>query len=322
MKFADLTTLGIGGPIKEVLPVQTEEELTLKLKSLTVNHKPYLVVGGGSNLLVSDQGFNGAVIKNEIRGIAKNGNQLTVKSGTVLQNLVDFANDAGLAGLENLAGIPGTLGGAIYGNAGAYGQTVSDFLVSLKAVRCSSVTNHLHPELSSSTIDQTTVKNFFKDDFLFGYRDSIFKKNQFIILEAVFELKLADSQKLKQLSLETIKKREVKYPPGIKCPRSFFKNIPANTLSAEILDKLPKEFILYGKVSAGALLESVGAKGATKGNIKIAPYHANLFINEGGGTAKDFYDLANTYCQKVLEKFGIRLEPEVQLIDLPSFIQA
>ena len=327
MNFSDLTTLKIGGPIEKVIPIHTDDELVLNLKSLIshtpalqVNHKSYFIIGGGSNLLVSDQGFNGIVIKNEITGIAKKDNQLTVKSGTLLQNLVDFANNAGLAGLESLAGIPGTLGGAIFGNAGAYGQTISDHLVSLKAVKCSSVTNPLHPELSSSTIDQTTVKNFFKDDCRFGYRDSIFKRNQFIILEAVFDLTPAEARILKQVSLETIKKREVKYPPGIKCPGSFFKNIPADTLSAEILNKLPKEFILYGKVSAGALLESVGARGARQGDILIAPYHANLFINQGRGTAEDFYALAKTYSQKVFDKFGIRLEPEVQLINLPPLI--
>ncbi len=137
-------------------------------------------------------------------------------------------------------------------------------------------------------------------------------------MEAAFSLTPADPEGLKKTSGETIKKRGVKYPPGIKCPGSFFKNIPSDSLSFEVFQKLPKEFILYGKVSAGALLESVGAKGAAKGHIKIADYHANLFINEGGGTAEDFYDLAKTYGQKVYEKYGIKLEPEVQLINLPE----
>lgn len=301
ISFKDLTTLKIGGPIDGVLVVKTEKEITEAIKKLIVKDKPFLVIGSGSNLLVSDEGFNGPVIKNEIEGIERVGNNLTVKSGTILQDLADFANRNGLSGLETLAGIPGSVGGAIYGNAGAYGQTISDHLVSVKALNAVS----LHPSAIS------------KNDCEFNYRDSIFKRNKNIVLEAVFSLNPGDSKALQQTSQETIKKREVKYPPGIKCPGSFFKNIPQDSLPDEILGKVPKEFVLYGKVSAGALLEGVGAKGAREGNIHIAPYHANLFINEGGGKAKDFYNLAKIYSQKVYEKYRIRLEPEVQLINLP-----
>jgi UDP-N-acetylmuramate dehydrogenase len=301
MNFSDLTTLKIGGPVSQVILVTTDEELISNLQSVITSHKPYLVIGGGSNLLVSDEGFDGSVIKNEIRGIEKEGNNLIVKSGTILQDLVNFANNEGLSGLENLAGIPGTVGGAIYGNAGAYGQTISDHLVSVKSL-----------EVISSQLSALS-----KEECSFDYRDSVFKKTKDIILEAEFSLTPENPEQLKKTSEETITKREVKYPPGIRCPGSFFKNIPAGALPAEILNSLPEEFVLYGKVSAGALLESVGARGANIRSIKIADYHANLFINEGGGTAQDFYDLAKTYSQKVFEKYGIRLEPEVQLINLP-----
>lgn len=320
MNFSELTTLQIGGPVREVISAKTEQDLMSAVKKLAINGELFLMIGGGSNLLVSDEGFNGTIIKNEVTGIKRQGNNLIVAGGTVLQDLVDFANDQGLGGLENLAGIPGTVGGAIYGNAGAYGQTISDHLISVKAFKYVSATSSLHPELGSLTTGATEQKSFSKDDCQFNYRDSIFKRNKFIIIEVVFSLAPSDPANLKQTSFETIKKREVKYPPGIKCPGSFFKNIPAQTLTQGILTGLPEQFILYGKVSAGALLESVGAKGARKGNILIAPYHANLFINEGGGTAEDFYALAKTYSQKVFEKFGIRLEPEVQLINLPPLI--
>lgn len=301
MNFSDLTTLKIGGPVGDLIPIETEEHLINNLQSLIVNHRSYLVIGGGSNLLVSDSGFDGTVIKNEIRGIHNLRNDVIIKSGELLQDLVNFANDRGLSGLENLAGIPGTLGGAIYGNAGAYGQTISDHL---KQVLVFDPSNRIR-------------KTLLKEDCQFSYRNSLFKQNRNILLEATLTLTPGNPEQLKNASEETIKKREVKYPPGIKCPGSFFKNIPANTLPPEVLVKLPEEFILYGKVSAGALLDSVGAKGSSIGNIKIAPYHANLFINEGNGTAQDFYELAKTYGQKVFEKYGIRLEPEVQLINLP-----
>lgn len=303
MNFSDLTTLKIGGPIKEFIAAESESRLLETLA--TLKSKSYLVIGGGSNLLVSDEGFDGTVIKNEIQGISREGNDLIVKSGTVLQDLVDFANNQGLSGLESLAGIPGTVGGAIYGNAGAYGQTISDHLVHVRAF-----------DPNSST--QERVSNF---NCQFKYRYSVFKKNKQVILEAIFSLIPADSSELKRISDETIKKREVKYPPGIKCPGSFFKNIIAADLPKEILEKIPADKIVYGKVPAGTLLEMVGAKGDFLRQIKIAPYHGNLFINEGGGTAKDFYLLAKKYFDKVKEKFGVELEPEVQLINLAPLNQ-
>lgn len=299
--FKNLTTLGIGGPTGEFIEVKTEDDLISTVRKLPSGEE-FFLLGGGSNLLVSDQGLYQTVIKNKISGITQDKNILTVKSGTPLSELVDFANSNGLSGLENLAGIPGTVGGAIYGNAGAYGQTISDNIVKIRA------------------FDPFKFKIFelLKDDCRFDYRYSVFKKNKFMILSADFKLSSADSKELQKTSEETIKKREVKYPPAVKCPGSFFKNIPAEKLPRELLDKIPGEFVLYNKVSAGALLESVGAKGARRGNILIAPYHANLFINEGNGRAQDFYDLAKEYQEKVYDKYEIKLEPEVQLINLPK----
>lgn len=300
--LSKFTTLEIGGTAQGVIKVSSRPELIETTRKLPSGGKGFLLLGGGSNLLVSDSGYDGMVIKNEVTGITQEKNNLTSQSGTNLQDLVDFANTNGLKGLEKLAGIPGTVGGAIYGNAGAYGQTISDHLVSVKA---------FDPV-------RYNILTLSKDECRFDYRVSVFKKNKFIILEAVFSLSPSNPKELNKISLETIKKREIKYPPGIKCPGSFFQNIPIEKLPEEILAKVPKEFILFNKVSSGALLESVGAKGARKGHIKIAPYHANLFINDGGGNAYDFYELAKEYGQKVFEKYGIRLEPEVQLINLPA----
>ncbi|TSC64625.1 MAG: UDP-N-acetylmuramate dehydrogenase, partial [Microgenomates group bacterium Gr01-1014_93] len=153
----------------------------------------------------------------------------------------------------------------------------------------------------------------------FGYRDSSFKRNGLIISEVTFQLEKGDPEKLKKEADEILEKRLTKYPKGIKCPGSFFKNIVANTLPEEILEKIPREKIVYGKIPAGVLLEEVGAKGDKLDGIEIAPYHANLFINNGGGKAEDFYNLAKKYFELVYQKFGIELEPEVQLINLLPF---
>ncbi len=301
MNFLELTTLQIGGPIKEFYTAETEQELINYISMAEEKKLPYLVIGGGSNLLVSDEGFQGVVIKNQIKDKHILGNNIVVKSGEILQDVVNFANEKGLSGLESLAGIPGTIGGAVYGNAGAYGQTISDHLVSVK---------YFNP-------NEYGEKTILKEDGSFGYRDSVFKKTKNIILEITISLSPADPEQLKQFSLEIIKKREVKYPPGIKCPGSFFKNIIASELPAKILEGIPQDRVIYGKVPAGALLELVGAKGDRLGDIEIAPYHANLFINRGKGKASDFYNLAKEYFDKVKGKFWIELEPEVQFVNLP-----
>lgn len=295
MLMSQVTTLQIGGPAKDFKVAKEEEEL-FEIIKLT---QDFLVIGGGSNLLVADQGIDKLVIQNQIEGITKTVNVLEVKAGTILQHLVDYTIRNGLSGIHKLTGIPGTLGGAVFGNAGAFGQTISDCIKEIKA------------------FDGERIIILDKDECEFSYRDSVFKKNGWTILEIKLKLIKDDPEKLLSTSNEVLQKRLIKYPPGIKCPGSFFKNIVAATLAKEILDKIPKELIVFGKLPAGSLLELVGAKGQKLDGIEIAPYHANLFINKGGGTAKAFYDLARKYSLKVKEKFGITLEPEVRLINLP-----
>lgn len=298
--LSKITTLQIGGPVKKFVIVKSEEELEEAIDYAKQNNIDYLVIGGGSNLLVSDDGIDGLIIKNEITGIQGEGVILKVKSGTPLQNMVDYSISHGLSGLQKLTGIPGTVGGAVFGNAGAYGQTISDHIVGVK------------------TYDGENIISMTNDQCGFGYRDSGFKKNHDTILEVWFQLEPADPQTLAKEAKDILSKRLVKYPPGIKCPGSFFKNIVAQNLPKEVFDKIPKEAIVYGKLPVGFLLESVGAKGQALDGIYIADYHANLFINQGRGTAKAFYDLAKKYANLVKKKFGITLEPEVQLINLPT----
>lgn len=316
LKFIDnyplknITTLCIGGPAKKFVAVKTKKELIEAIQHAKENNLPFLVIGGGSNLLVSDEKINCLVIQNKITGIERRprlypkGVIVSIKSGTPLQELVDYTVDHGLSGLQKLAGIPGTVGGAVFGNAGAYGQTISDHLVSVTA---------LDP-------NNLTIQQFNNLQCNFSYRDSVFKKNHYAILEIEFLLTPAGSAELKKEAEETLSARLIKYPAGIKCPGSFFKNLIASKMPPEILKKIPSEKIVYGKIPAGALLEEVGAKGQSFDGIEIAPYHANLFINTGKSTAKAFYTLAKEYSQKVKEEFGITLEPEVQLINLPPFV--
>ncbi len=295
--MSKITTLGIGGEAQEFKVVHAHQELLDLLKS----NPDFLIIGEGSNLLISDEGIDCLVIKNEITGISRlHPKGVIVKSGTPLQKLVNYTISHGLSGLQKLSGIPGTIGGAIYGNAGAYGQTISDYLTEV------------------IVFDGIKTITLTKTECGFGYRDSNFKRNKYIILEASLQLESGNPEILKQEARETITKRLVKYPLGIKCPGSFFKNLVAAEIPSEILKNIPQDKIIYGKLPAGALLEMVGAKGQSLDGIAIASYHANLFINKENGTAKAFYTLAKEYALKVKDKFGITLEPEVQLVNLPS----
>lgn len=300
-KFSELTTLNIGGDIKALIEVNSQDELVGVLKFASKEHIPFLIIGGGSNLLVNDSEVNILIIKNNVTGITQSENKLAIQSGTTLQDLVDYTLEHNLSGLHKMTGIPGTVGGAIYGNAGAYGQTISEHITSVRF------------------FDGENIKDFSKEECRFDYRSSIFKQNKgFVILEAGFTLEKNDPKKLEEESKDILAQRIKKYPPGIKCPGSFFKNIVASALTPPQLAAIPEEKIVYGKVPAGALLEDIGAKGARLGSIEVADYHANLFINKGGGKAIDFFELAGSLQKKVKERFGVELEPEVQLINLPK----
>lgn len=297
----NFTTVKIGGPAKAFIETKTEQELKLIIQLAQEKNIPFLVIGGGSNLLVSDTGIDCLVIKNAVSGIEKSADELIVKSGTFLQAVVNFSINQGLGGMQKLTGVPGTVGGAIYGNAGAYGQAVSDHLIK---VVC------LDPK------NQTLI-TLTKDQCLFTYRHSDFTTNNLIILETHFKLEPGDKQILIQEAKKIISERMAGYSWDLKCPGSFFKNVLVTTVPADKLNLIPQEKIINNKVPVGFLLESVGVKGQKQGHIQISPKHANLFINLGEGKATDFYSLVKLCAQKVKEKYGITLEPEVQLINLP-----
>ncbi|OGY10036.1 MAG: UDP-N-acetylenolpyruvoylglucosamine reductase [Candidatus Blackburnbacteria bacterium RIFCSPHIGHO2_01_FULL_44_64] len=293
--LASFTTLGIGGPARYFIEASSEEELKKAVEKAHELKVVYMILAGGSNLLISDEGYDGMVIKLSLQGIERIEEKTRVKPGTRLQELVDYANENGLGGVEKLIGIPGTVGGAVFGNAGAYGQTISDKITRVR--------------IYNGVIDYWLSQK----ECNFTYRDSGLKaQSGLIILEAEFNFDKVDSRTLQSTSEELLVKRLQKYPPGIKCPGSFFKNLLAQDLPEEFASKIPVDY--YGKMPAGYFLDLAGAKGDRIGNTSVASYHANLFINEGNGKAKDFFGLARKWRDKVKEKFGITLEPEVQLI--------
>lgn len=301
ISFSDLTTVKIGGPARIFIEAKDQVFLCEIIKFAKANNIPYLVIGGGSNLLVSDKGVNKLVVRVKTSGIKQTDKNLVVQAGTKLQDLVDFTISKGLSGLNKMTGIPGTVGGAIYGNAGAYGQTISDYIKKV----------HVFDGEKDIYLQKTGCD--------FGYRTSGFQKNNFIILEVEFGFSEDDSKTLEKEAKEVLGLRLKKYKPGLKCPGSFFRNFYTSKIPKEVLDQLPERIDTYGKTPAYIFLEELGAKGDQIGDVKIADHHANLFINLQDAMASDFWQLANKWYKRVKEVYGVKLENEVQLINLPPF---
>lgn len=275
VSLAELTTFGIGGPAKFFISVHSNEEF-LKNLALAKKHRLKLfILGGGSNVLIADSGWNELVIKNEIENLRVKDNIISAGSGVKLANLVSLASKNGLTGLECCRGIPGTVGGAIVGNAGAKDNWISQ---SLDQVTILDSKNNL--------------KKLSKEECSFGYRTSRFQNSQEIILEATFELKKAPLEQIINKEKEFLAPR--KNQPQGKSAGSVFKNPLAKP--------------------AGWLIEQAGLKGKRIGGAKISPQHANFIINDRQAKAKDVLELIKLAQKEVLKQFNIRLEPEIKLI--------
>lgn len=302
------TTMRVGGPARYFIRVATEKRLIKAVREAERVGLAWVVIGEGSNIIPPDQPLDALVIKNEIAHIRQKGKRVIVGSGTNLLKLIQVLNANSLAGFEKMAGIPGSVGGAIYGSAGAYGQEIKDCLRRVKIFDASKKPN------------TDPVQWISREECQFGYRESIFKKRKrWVLLEAEFQLSMEDPRTLQKTSRDIIRLRKQKYRPDLRCPGSFFKNIvladirPAKRRS-DFLKKIPPEKIQYGKIPAGYLLECVGAKGMRVGNIVVAEHHGNLIYNRGNGTTEDIKKLAKILKTKVEKRFGIRLEEEVQYI--------
>ncbi len=291
------TRFGIGGPARTYVETADEDAFVQALDTVRQAGQPYVVIGGGTNLIVSDAGFPGTVLRFTAAELAAQGNSVTADAGAVLQDLVDFAVDRGLAGLETLAGIPGSVGAAIYGNAGAYGHSISERTIWVRFY------------------DGARVREFSNPECKFRYRESVFKQHKhWIIFSTGLELSPADAGQLRTTAADIVSVRNRKFPPTMKCAGSIFKNFIFKELPAGVAAQVPPEVVREGKVPAAYFLEQVGAKGATRGDIHVADYHANLIYNGGTGTAADLCALIGDLKDRVHERFGIAVEEEVQYV--------
>ena len=255
------------------------------------------LIGGGTNLIVSDDGFPGAVVRFTANRMEVSGETIRVQAGAVLQDLVDLSIERGLRGLETMTGIPGWVGGAIYGNAGAYGHSIQERVASVRF------------------FDGSCFREIGNAECSFAYRESVFKRQKdWIVTSAVLRLERADSAELRKAAGDILAIRNEKYPPSMRCAGSIFKNLILAELPEQVQARVPHRVIREGKVPSAFFLESVGAKGMTIGGIRVADYHANLIYNTGGGTSAQLRELIELLKSRVFEAYGLRLEEEVQYI--------
>ena len=272
------TTYGIGGPADLMIFPKSKQDLIKVIKIINDNKIQLTILGSGSNVLVSDNGIRGAVIslKNSLKQVEVDDNILYAECGTMLGKIVKHAVKNNLIGLENLNGVPGTLGGALIMNAGAWGGEISE--------------NLIHVEVINS---KSEIQKIQKKDLNFSYRQSSFKKDD-ILLSAKFNLKKADKDIIKENFIEAQSGRKKSQPLNKRSAGSLFKN-PKNN-------------------SAGKLLDEAGLKGFSIGDAKISEKHANFFINDGDATSKDMIMLIKKAHKEVKDKFNVNLSLEVKLM--------
>jgi UDP-N-acetylmuramate dehydrogenase len=291
------TRFGIGGPADLYAETGDVEAFVAALEAARSSGLPTVVIGGGTNLIVSDGGFRGIVLRYRGERLTASGNHVTAEAGAVLEDLVDFAIERGLRGLETLAGIPGSAGAAVYGNAGAYGHSISERVTSVRFY------------------DGSRVRNFDRAACQFEYRESVFKRHKdWVIFSAELLLEPADPAELRRTADGIVKVRNEKFPVTMKCAGSVFKNLMVQDLPAEAAAQIPEGVARERKVPAAWFLEQVGARGLVRGDIHVASYHANLIYNAGAGTAADLRALIRELKARVRVRFGIELEEEVQYV--------
>lgn len=305
ISLAPYTSFRIGGPARYFFAAKTDEDVGRALSLARSEHVPIFILGGGTNILVSDKGFSGLVIQLQNEYIRFEGNVVSTGSGTSLQKLIDSAIGHSLAGIESLSGIGGTVGGAVRGNAGAFGQTIGERVQSVNAFH------------------DSEIRPYTREECQFRYRESIFKKNHSVILSAAFMLFPGKREELRAMADEIIQKRQERYNSQWQCAGCVFKNIDLGEIQVDkkrmlrALDITEKEYdeaTKYGKLPVSFITDRLGLKGKGVGGAKIAEEHGAFIINTGGATAEDVVMLMAIVKTKVRNLLGIQLEAEIELV--------
>lgn len=276
-----LTSLHVGGPARYLVKATRPADVQHAVKLAHQKKLPFFVLGKGSNTIFPDEGFVGVVILMEDRHLTVVESQITAGAGVFMRRLVDFALQHNLRGLEELAGIPGTVGGAIRGNAGTWQTEIKDVLQ--------------HVTILDADNPAAEPRILPAVDCTFGYRDSIFKRQlNWIILQGVFALRPGEAAAGATLVQADIQRRRERQPYDAPSAGSIFKNPPGQ--------------------SAGALLEQAGMKGQQLGGAEISSLHANWILNRGQATSSDIRQLIKRAQRAVWKTSGIWLEPEIVIV--------
>ncbi len=295
------TTFKIGGPARLFCAAESKEDIIKALKTVKKHDLPFFVLGEGSNILVAESGFPGLVLRIKNKEIKREGNVLSVGAGAPLRKVVDFSCREGLSGLSWAAGIPGTVGGALRGNAAAFSGDMAGVVGAVEVFDA-----------------QTGEKRFLEaEDCEFGYKESIFKKNpELVILSAQFKLEEGGKEKIKERMEAHLAYRKKNHPLRHASAGCIFKNVEGEIKDKDLIKRYPllREFNEKGIAPAGYLIEKVGLKGEKKGDAQISKEHANFILNKGEASAEDVFFLIKKAKKEVKKVFGVELEEEIKYL--------
>lgn len=273
-------TFRVGGNAAYFVEPENTEGVRRVMQLLKKENKPFFVMGNGSNLLITDEGYKGVIVRlgNKLSNVVISGNFLTVEAGAMLSRVAKLACERGLAGMERISGIPGTIGGAVTMNAGAYGGEIRDIIVSAKLL----------------DIDTGEIFTLSKDELRLSYRHSIVMEGNYIVLEAVFQLTEGDKEQIINVMNECTALRKSKQPLEYGSAGSTFKR--------------PEGYF------AGKLIQDAGLAGYTVGGAQVSEKHCGFVINRGDATAADVLAVISHVQERVFEEFGVKLETEVYIL--------
>lgn len=296
--LAKHVNMRIGGPAKWFCEVKTVEELQEAIDVLD-GSVPYVVLGGGSNSLVSDNGFDGVVFKLAMRGVKIDGNTVIADAGAISAAVARQTANAGLAGFTWAISLPGTIGGAVRGNAGCFGGEMKDSVTKVDVLR------------DGKVITVTA------EDMQFGYRESAVKHNDDIVLRAYLALEPGDPDVLKAELMKNIDSRKSSQPLHAGSAGCMFKNVEVTDEQLAELQKhlsIPDSMVKGKRISTGWLIDQLDMKGLRVGDAQISEEHGNFLINHGGATASDIVQLISRVKTEARDRLGVQLQEEVQYI--------
>ncbi len=297
--LAQFSTFKIGGPARSFLVVKTIPELVEGFKLAKKKGLKVFILGGGSNILFPDAGFDGLVIKLEISDCNVDKTRLICGAGTSLQQAVDLSIKHGLAGLEWAGGLPGSVGGAVRGNAGAFGGETKDTLERVESV-------------DSSGLVHTRTKS----ECQFDYRESIFKHNGEALTRVVFHLQSGEPTSLRAIADNHITYRRQRHPLEFGNAGSIFKNTPVEQLSPELRQIWQAKIKTdpFPVVPTAVIIAAAGLAGKRVGEAQVSTKHTNYIVNLGQARQRDVLGLIEIVKKIVYQKFKIKLEEEITLV--------